>query len=103
MRISDWSSDVCSSDLSLIAGRSALGPGLAHLARFLEDGDPVGLLQGEADVVEAVHQAVLAEGIDVEGDGAAVRPGDLLLLQIDGDDGVGAARDRKSTRLNSSH
>src|SRR3546814_15766927 len=75
MRISDWSSDVCSSDLSksarsLIAGRSALGPGLAHLARFLEDGDPVGLLQGEADVAEAVHQAVLAEGIDVEGDGA---------------------------------
>src|SRR3546814_20337384 len=34
----------------------------------------------------------LVRSSDVEGDGAAGRPGDLLLLQIDGDDGVGAAR-----------
>src|SRR3546814_1099795 len=38
------------------------------------------------------YTTLCRSGIDVEGDGAAVRPGDLLLLQIDGDDGVGAAR-----------
>src|SRR3546814_477462 len=38
------------------------------------------------------YTTLFRSGIDVEGDGAAGRPGDLLLLQIDGDDGVGAAR-----------
>ena len=31
------------------------------------------LLQGEADIVEAVQQAMLAEGVDLELDRAAVR------------------------------
>src|SRR5690606_27982693 len=77
---------------ALMGACETLRPGLADLARLLESGDLVGRLQGEADVVEPVHQAVLAEGIDVEVDGAAIRPGDLLLLEIDGDDGVGATR-----------
>ena len=36
-------------------------------ARRLELADLVELLEGEADVVEAVEQVVLAEGVDVEG------------------------------------
>src|SRR3546814_4038907 len=47
--------------------------------------------EGEADVVEAVEQTVLAEGIDLERYGSAVGTGDLLLLQVDRDHGVGAA------------
>src|SRR3546814_15129193 len=77
MRISDWSSDVCSSDL------------LLQLRLVGIDLRRVG--EGEADVVEAVEQTVLAEGIDLERYGSAVGTGDLLLLQVDRDHGVGAA------------
>jgi hypothetical protein len=42
-------------------------------------------------VVEAVEQAVLLERVDLEGDRAAVRPGDLLFRQVDRQRGVGAA------------
>ena len=58
----------------------------------LEGGDGVLLLEGEADVVEPVQQAVLAEGIDLEGDRAAVGAGDHLALEIDGQHRVRAAR-----------
>src|SRR5262245_62105664 len=45
----------------------------------------------QADVVEAVEQAVLAERIDLELHLAAVRPADFLRLEIDGERRVGAA------------
>ena len=41
--------------------------------------------EGEADVVEAVEQAVFAEGIDVEVGVEAVRVGDGLVGEVDGD------------------
>src|SRR5581483_11417418 len=67
-------------------------PGLAGLLLGFEAVDLRLLLQGEADVIEAVEQAVLAERIDVEPDAAAVGPADLLLLEVDGDHRIGAAR-----------
>src|SRR5262249_15317234 len=63
-----------------------VGPGL-----LLEALDLGRLLHGEPDVVEAVEQAMLAVRIDVELHRAAVGPADLLLLEIDGERGVGAA------------
>src|SRR6516162_10603341 len=71
--------------------RSGPHPGPGHAGARLEAVDGGGLLHGEADIVQPVQQAMLAEGIDVEMDAPAIRPGDLLLLEIDGDDGVGAA------------
>ena len=49
-------------------------PGLARLQLRLEGVDGVDLLHGQADVVEAVQQAVLAVGVHLEGD-ASRRPG----------------------------
>src|SRR5581483_4609720 len=46
---------------------------------------------GQADIVPAVEQALLAEGIDLELDAAAVRTADFLRFQIDRDAGIGAA------------
>ena len=50
-----------------------------------------GLLHRQADVVEAVQQAVLAEGVDVEPHHAAVGTADLLGREIDRQRRVGAA------------
>jgi hypothetical protein len=47
-------------------------PGLLDAALFFEGADLVGVAQGQADVVPTVEQALLAEGIDLEGD--ACRP-----------------------------
>src|SRR5215469_11416492 len=88
-----------------------LKPGSRRLRLCLEAVDLARLDHRQADVVEAVEQAVLAVRIDVEGDLAAVGAADLLLLQVDGQRRIGAAlgvveqllQDRKSTRLNSSH
>jgi hypothetical protein len=49
------------------------------------------LFQRQADVVQAVKQAMLFEGIDIELDDTSIRAADFLLFQIDGDRGVGAA------------
>src|SRR3989337_550507 len=59
---------------------------------LLESPDGLGLLQGQAYFVEPLHQAALAEGIDVEMDRAAVRSSDLLGGKVDGENRVGAAR-----------
>src|SRR5262245_26063352 len=78
----------------LASGRLSGGgvqPGLGFLLARLEVVDLRLLLHGEPDVVEAVQQAVLAERIDVEMHRAAVGSLDLLLLEVDLDDGVGAA------------
>src|SRR4051794_9099396 len=66
-------------------------PGLGELVLLLEAVDELALLEREANIVEAVQQAVLAEGIDVEADAAAIGTGDLLLLQIDAEDRIGPA------------
>ena len=53
--------------------------------------DLVAFDHGQPDVVETVEQAMLAVGIDVELHHAAVGPSDLLLFQVDGERGIGAA------------
>src|SRR3546814_1665247 len=99
MRISDWSSDVCSSDL----------PGTPEIAGARSEGTTPG-------------QRDFAQGICVFCDGGARPPREMMMAFIDvhrEDLGIEpicrelaiapssyhehAARDRKSTRLNSSH
>src|SRR5258708_27161264 len=65
-------------------GRRRPLPGLVIVDRLF-------LLHGQPDIVIAIEQAIFAERVDVEFDAAAVGAGDLLLLEIDGDDRVGAA------------
>src|SRR5580704_18601338 len=50
-----------------------LRPGARGLGLFLVSVDRGLLFHGEADVVEAVHQAVLAERVDLEFHRAAIR------------------------------
>src|SRR3546814_8628370 len=87
LRISDWSSDVCSSDL--------IGVG-----RFDNDGE-IGL------PLDLVIDAVGRHAHDLAGESAIDRKvigGDLDVRGVaDLDEGDVARGDRKSTRLNSSH
>src|SRR3546814_5442150 len=102
MRISDWSSDVCSSYLVDFAHQQYLALLVAQ-----HDDDVVrrldGFLQGEQ---VAVAPASRFRGEDVERGGQAprVQPGneDAAARLQRGED-LCAAGDRKSTRLNSSH
>src|SRR3546814_8678547 len=97
MRISDWSSDVCSSDL-LLAGRTNLTVTrrlfLTRLARLGGTGATFAAMQalGLMSTAHAqgmpVLQPALGNGIHVVVLGAGI---------------AGLTADRKSTRLNSSH
>src|SRR3546814_4529019 len=105
MRISDWSSDVCSSDLHFLRlymvpgmGHSAEGPGATHFSSSTRDSVP--------PVSDATHDVKAALYAWVEKGEA---PGALIATRYV-DDGVDhapgtapIALDRKSTRLNSSH
>src|SRR5882672_110624 len=71
--------------------RVGLHPRLAEFAARLEIGNLVLVAQRQADIVPAVQQTLLAEGIDIEFDAATVRAANFLLFEIDTDDGVGAA------------
>src|SRR3546814_4450616 len=111
MRISDWSSDVCSSDLVRAGGGIAqhahdgvldrLGDDVLPLAGFLVG---VGPRQTQDVGEEALGEAMAAHGalgealaLVGEGDGVALDADELFLLEaLD-------HLDRKSTRLNSSH
>ena len=62
-----------------------------RLGLFLEARDLVALDHGQADIVQAFEQAVLAVRIDLELDHAAVGAADFLLLQIDRERRIGAA------------
>src|SRR3546814_8699615 len=104
MRISDWSSDVCSSDLSArfgAAGAAALiGPKRSPLGLAA---DPGGL--------PLYKKGVLVGGIGVMGDGDYGSDPNILDTDSDAEEyialagtrGFEAPADRKSTRLNSSH
>src|SRR3546814_1919251 len=103
MRISDWSSDVCYSDLIAIA--------CAHRVELL---DPVGHAAGEdarrrgADFLRlGDHVGAIAFEAHLKGDGFAILVGDRY-REAEADDQkidlrAGGGEDRKSTRLNSSH
>src|SRR3546814_2494275 len=103
MRISDWSSDVCSSDLINVASLCFMVPfGLAE-ATTERVGNAVGRGRGS----HGVRQAAFAGGVLVLA--TQLVGGSILLLGHDQivalytRDAVVAALDRKSTRLNSSH
>src|SRR6266446_3005743 len=70
---------------------SQLHPRFGLFAARLECGNLVLVAQRQLDVVPAVEQALLAEGVDFEFEAAAVGATDFLLLEIDADDGIGAA------------
>src|SRR3546814_8875950 len=109
MRISDWSSDVCSSDLAVLARQRA-----AERERQREQPWQRGLrahgLRGVVRVEQDVGVQVAVAGV-AEGDDRQV---ELARQRLDARDQRGKARhrhhhvlvdlaDRKSTRLNSSH
>src|SRR3546814_7024262 len=110
MRISDWSSDVCSSDLSAdAADRFQVATQLAGVGAALEGADAHAAVLGRAEWLEQlaadefqVHPLARIAHFD---DRRVVVP-----AQPDDDCAVVAAafdrileEDRKSTRLNSSH
>src|SRR3546814_10560555 len=114
MRISDWSSDVCSSDLLVPVGAERYadfgGAGFGHI-----DAGGLGLgarIAGPQRVAAGRNVGEAKAAVDV-GRGAALQ---LLNLQLrplkaacaaavkhDAGQRPGKRRDRKSTRLNSSH
>src|SRR3546814_4635678 len=107
MRISDWSSDVCSSDLFVVAGATtAVTVVLAH------QGDAaVRLVCLDPDVVRALLRGRELAHFRVAGlvrTAVVHRVGGLLgelhvQVGVAGATGDGEDQDRKSTRLNSSH
>src|SRR3546814_3654737 len=96
MRISDWSSDVCSSDLV----------GIAALQARVDQrvGDPLHAVNIDtiADIAAAAAIAQLRHQIDTLARIAGgVRVGDVVAGRVEC--GLVGQQDRKSTRLNSSH
>src|SRR3546814_1653952 len=101
MRISDWSSDVCSSDLPGVGKSTLLG---AVIPRLREAGRTVGVIAvdpssrqtGGALLGDRLRLMTNAEdsGVFVRSMAARDRLGGLAELTVG---------DRKSTRLNSSH
>ncbi len=72
-------------------GKGRLEPRMRGGGLFFVGGDGGGLDHGQADVVEPFHQAMLAEGVDLELDDAAVGAADFLRREIDRQRRVGAA------------
>src|SRR3546814_6798021 len=113
MRISDWSSDVCSSDLHRAEGEtgdSARYPRTDVVARR-EGGRPGPCVHfnGHIDVVAVGHgwtvepfEGVVRDG-RVYGRGACDMKGGLAAAVIAVEALLEENKDRKSTRLNSSH
>src|SRR3546814_7084317 len=112
MRISDWSSDVCSSDLVApqvfqlggIFRRDDEAELVTVLAATFLEGGQVGVVGGRAVRLPRLAVAADAFALDVAQvrDGRT-RAGLLEIHQPHLDGGAARGRDRKSTRLNSSH
>src|SRR3546814_4288308 len=108
MRMSDWSSDVCSSDLkvrvadidapethpSRCAEEARLGKAATERLRALLDAGPVTLVTADRDVDRYGRKLRI-----VERDGRSLG----AVLVREGLAREWGGRDRKSTRLNSSH
>src|SRR3546814_6242469 len=113
MRISDWSSDVCSSDLKgvgadllVLAGRRRVAAGNRHLPllpvfQAVAGGDGVAGV-GEPEVAAGQDNAALVEAVHrmLAGGSLAGRLDHHVSVDLQHIDLGG---DRKSTRLNSSH
>src|SRR3546814_8440134 len=103
MRISDWSSDVCSSDLPLLAAHTKLEGRIS--LQFQHDEGAVQLLiaqvehgRGGSPETGLLVRGMAKANADAQGDFAALLKGGRLGLLIEPERG-----DRKSTRLKSSH
>src|SRR3954453_20309265 len=68
-------------------------PAQLALVLLLEGGDAVGVAEGEADLVDAGDEAMLAKGIDLEPDLGPVGGADDLPPELDGDMGAGLLLD----------
>src|SRR3546814_7055805 len=111
MRISDWSSDVCSSDLRGGRGHGLSGLAQAQLLRAVKEGAMRLLILGAVGLVAAASMTALlaqtVDGIDVQA--IKKRSADLqadaeaFVDQIKDRGDAFREEDRKSTRLNSSH
>src|SRR3546814_6922952 len=112
MRISDWSSDVCSSDLLEMNFTLARFDQTRHQARerrlsataFPDDSEHLASLDAEGDIVDRIHLRQRLAGKSggneiAEAQSDAEAAADILHLES----GVTHSKDRKSTRLNSSH
>src|SRR3546814_4966649 len=102
MRISDWSSDVCSSDLLGHADHAGLGGGIVPMLRRIA---AIGGAARDIDEATAALCAKMEDGETAEfGRGRKVDPhrplprGNPVVMTL-----VDRRGDRKSTRLNSSH
>src|SRR3546814_4306274 len=99
MRISDWSSDVCSSDLQTLIHQYG-----ERLRRLLEAGKAQGELDAQLDVDAAAVlfigtiQGLVMQSL-IAGDVAGIRRDAPRAFAIY----LRGIKDRKSTRLNSSH
>src|SRR3546814_6756455 len=99
MRISDWSSDVCSSDLRDVAGvepaLTVRGLGIG-LEITLDDPRTAALKPSARLAVAWQHIALIVDDAQLDAERRATLPRDDV-------DALVEAQDRKSTRLNSSH
>src|SRR3546814_1630182 len=107
MRISEWSSDVCSSDLlyegqrlfghARMEQRIAAAVGIQPVAHILPGGDLVHGFVGD-QLLEQRGRRVPVDGAQVEEAGVEPRQQQLAQVVVEA-----LEIDRKSTRLNSSH
>src|SRR3546814_3960337 len=103
MRISDWSSDVCSSDLVFV-GATTENPSFELNSALLSRCrvhvlDPL----SADDIVLALERALHDDDRGLGQLGVAIAPELLRQIAIAADGDVRRGLDRKSTRLNSSH
>src|SRR3546814_6762164 len=102
MRISDWSSDVCSSDLGLLFVPRDLFLPLVALLRFQGHGrDGASLQPREGDRLSRHFAIAIFTFVDAAQ--RCVDLGDQLALAVTGTKLDRPIGDRKSTRLTSSH
>src|SRR3546814_6445011 len=108
MRISDWSSDVCSSDLRCFVDRAALRDA-GIVEQQIDAAELFDHLFARADQVRlAAHVTMDVERLSTERTQRAQRLCAARVIEIADADAAAVARvvfgqDRKSTRLNSSH
>src|SRR3546814_10300684 len=105
MRISDWSSDVCSSDLRLFRWRGHEGDPEVVTFRIARNYEIAELtlehvLASLKDLPEGVRHTMCFVGVGDHGGGPTERQ---IQWCRDHADRIPGCRDRKSTRLNSSH
>src|SRR3546814_9480359 len=108
MRISDWISDLCSSDLTFVElATMALTVGTGGSAVWLTDGTgvPTLTLLGRPVIMTEKAPGALGDVGDLSFVDLGMYPiGDRQMMTVDSSEHVKfTSEDRKSTRLNSSH